>query len=238
MPVEEISDIDLGTDEKTFDDLDKQATKATKALEKRNKELAKTEKSLTSATKTREEAGGAFPQARVPAGLGGPTDISQLSKEDQRIEKQMKKLIEKMRKEEVKEFGEKGFFEKIVGKDVAKNVLSFGKGPIGFLTGAAKLIPFLGGVFAAKEIAEFIIGEIEKIDSFFKKFIDIVDERMDQFRSLQEQSDVQAGLTQRILTTSSGSTEPRYSYNTFEEFNNNQSELENKFEMSNKSGVE
>ena len=84
-----------------------------------------------------------------------------------------------------------------------------GKNPKNFFFGIAKAIPFLGGVFAAKEIADFVIDEIVKIDKFLKVFIDEIDKRMDAFRTLQQQADVQAGLTQRIITTASGSTEPR-----------------------------
>ena len=40
MPVEGIADIDLGTSEKTFDELDRAAAKAIKTLEKRNKEIS------------------------------------------------------------------------------------------------------------------------------------------------------------------------------------------------------
>ena len=39
MPVEKFTDIDLGTDERTFEQLDSAAAKAEKSLEKRNKEL-------------------------------------------------------------------------------------------------------------------------------------------------------------------------------------------------------
>lgn len=238
MPVEEVADVVLGDDEKTFDQLDKDAAKAIKALEKRNKELQKTQKALDSAKQTREEAGGAFPQPQVPVGSGPASDISPLSKEDKAFEKRFRKLEEKVQKDLVKQMGQDSFFEKIVGKDVAQNIFSLGKSPKSFIMGAAKAIPFLGGVLAAKEIAEFVVDEIAKIDRFLKKFIDIVDERIDRLRPLQEQSDIQAGLTQRIITTSSGSTEPRYSYNTLEQFNTNQAELEVKFQMRDKSGVD
>ena len=110
--------------------------------------------------------------------------------------------------------------------------------PIGFLTGVAKALPILGGILAAAEIATFIVDELVKLDKFFKAFIDVVDNRIDAFRTLQEQANIQAGLTQRIITTSSGSVEPRYSYNTFDEFNNNRSEHEVKLQMTNNSGAE
>jgi len=239
LPVEDFTDIDLGTDEKTFDQLDKSAAKAQKSLEKRNKELLKTQKSLDKAAKVREEAEGAFPQADVPIGAGAPKDIAKLSKQDAKIEKKLRKLEEKIKKDEIRQFGDKEtILDKILGRTTARNLLSMGKNPKSFFTGIAKAIPFLGGVLAAKEIADFIIDEIVKLDKFLKVFIDEIDKRVDAFRTLQEQAEVQAGLTQRIITTASGSTDPRYSYNTFEEFNKNQADLEERFQMTNNSGVE
>jgi len=239
LPVEDFTDIDLGTDEKTFDDLDRSAAKAQKSLEKRNKELQKTQKILDKAAKVREEAGGAFPQEKVPIGSGAPKDIAILSKEDKKIEKKLRKLEEKIRKDEVKQLGNKEtILDKILGKNAARNLISIGKNPKNFIFGIMKALPILGGVLAAKDIADFIIDEIVKLDKFLKVFIDEVDNRIDAFRTLAEQAGVQAGLIQRIITTASGSTEPRYSYNTFEEFNTNQTDLEERFQMTNNSGVD
>jgi len=151
----------------------------------------------------------------------------------------MRKLEEKVRKDEVRQFGDKEtILDKILGKRAASNIISMGKNPKSFVFGIMKALPILGGVLAAKDIADFIIDEIVKLDKFLKAFIDEIDKRVDAFRTLQEQAEVQAGLTQRIITTASGSTEPRYAYNTFEEFNNNQISLEEKFQMTNNSGVE
>lgn len=239
MPVEDFTDIDLGTDEKTFDQLDKSAAKAQKSLEKRNRELQKTQKSLENAAKVREEAGGAFPQADVPIGAGAPKDIAILSKQDAKIEKKLRKLEEKIKTDEAKQLGDKEtILDKILGKTQASNLMSMAKNPKNFMFGIMKALPILGGVLAAKDIADFIIDEIVKLDKFLKVFIDEIDKRVDAFRTLQEQAEVQAGLTQRIITTASGGTDPRYSYNTFEEFNTNQAELEERFQMTNNSGVE
>ena len=239
MPVEDFTDIDLGTDEKTFDQLDKSAAKAQKSLEKRNRELQKTQKSLENAAKVREEAGGAFPQADVPIGAGAPKDIAKLSKQDAKIEKKLRKLEEKIRKDEVKQLGDKEtILDKILGRTTARNILSMGKNPKSFMFGIMKALPILGGILAAKDIADFIVDEIVKLDKFLKVFIDEVDKRVDAFRTLQLQAAVQAGLTQRIITTQAGSVDPRYSYNTVEEFNTNQKDLEERFQMTNNSGAE
>ncbi len=239
MPVEDFTDIDLGTDERTFEQLDRAAAKAEKSLEKRNKELQKTQKSLEKSAKVREEAGGAFPQADVPIGSGAPRDIAILSKQDAKIEKKLRKLEEKIKKDEVKQLGNKEtILDKILGKTQASNLMSMAKNPKNFMFGIMKALPILGGVLAAKDIADFIIDEIVKLDKFLKVFIDEVDKRVDAFRTLQLQAEIQAGLTQRIITTAAGSTEPRYSYNTFEEFNTNQADIEERFQMTNNSGVE
>jgi len=246
LPVNEFADIDLGTSEKTFDELDRAAVRAEKALEKRNKELGKSIKTLESAerAKLREEKreagrGGIFTKEfgePLPKGL---TAKEQAEKRDKKIEKRFKKLEAKIKKDEVKQIGDKEtILDRILGKTQANNLMSMAKNPKNFFFGIAKTLPWLGGVFQAKEIADFIIDEIVKLDKFLKVFIDEVDNRIDAFRSLAEQAGVQAGLIQRIITTSSGSTEPRYAYNTFVEFNTNQAELEEKFQMTNISGVE
>lgn len=246
MPVEEIADINLGTDEKTFDELDKAAAKAQKSLEKRNKEIGKSIKKLESAERAQSreekrelERGGIFTKdfgEPLPRGLTGK---EQAEKRDKKIEKKLKKLEEKVKKDEARQLGNKEtILDKILGKTTARNLLSIGKNPKNFMFGIMKALPILGGVLAAKDIADFIVDEIVKLDKFLKVFIDEIDNRVDAFRTLQQQAEVQAGLTQRIITTSSGSTEPRYSYNTFEEFNTNQVELEGKFQMTNNSGVE
>ncbi len=246
MPVEDIVDIELGTDEKTFDQLDRTAAKAQKSLEKRNKEIGKSIKTLESAERAQSreekrlaERGGIFTEnfgESLPKGL---TAKEQAEKRDKKIEKRFKKLEEKIRKDEVRQLGNKEtIIDKILGKTAAGNLLSLGKNPKNFMFGIMKALPILGGVLAAKDIADFIVDEIVKIDKFFKAFIDEVDNRIDAFRTLQEQANIQAGLVQRILTTASGSTEPRYSYNTFEEFNTNQADLEERFQMTNNSGVE
>ncbi len=239
MPVEDFTDIDLGTDDTTFDQLDKSAAKAQKSLEKRNRELQKTQKSLDKAAKVREEAGGAFPQADVPIGSGAPKDIAILSKQDAKIEKKLRKLEKKIKKDEVKQLGDKEtILDKILGRTSARNLMSMGKNPKNFMFGIMKALPILGGVLAAKDIADFIIDEIVKLDKFLKVFIDEIDNRLDPFRTLLEQAFVVAGLSQRIITTASGGIDPRYSYNTFEQFNKNQADLEERFQMTNNSGVE
>lgn len=232
MPVDEIFDLDLESDTTNLDKLDRMAAKSVRSLEKQRK-------ALDAAQKQQEVGGGIFKTANVPTGKGGPKDIQPLSKRDQQIEKKMRKLTDKMDKDEVKNFGKKSnFLDGILGPKTAKNIIEAGKDPVKFFTGVAKAIPFLGGVFAAKQIVDFISDELVKLDAFFKKFIDRVDERINKFRDLQDQAEIQAGLQQRILTTSFGSLDPRTSYNTFHIFERNQAEIEGEYELTNTTGVE
>lgn len=201
--------------------------------------LEKERKALDAAQKQQEIGGGIFRQPNVPTGKGPAKDLQPLSKRDQTFQKKMKKLTEKVEKDQVKNFGKKSnFLEDILGPKTARNIFNMGKNPIGFLTSAAKAIPFLGGVFAAKEIADFIIDEIVKLDAFFKKFIDFADERQSRLRDLEDQANIQAGLQQKILTTASGSLDPRPAYNTFQIFNTNQAEIEAAFQLTDTSGIE
>ena len=238
------ADIDLGADEKTFDQLDRSAKKAIKALEQRDRELKKSISTAQQAEREQkrlESRGGIFQNQEsdkpLPSGKA-PRDLTALSKEDERFEKNIRKLQEKIKKDEVAQFGNKSsFLEGILGKQTAQNIFNMGKNPIAFLTNAAKAIPWLGGVFAAKEIADFIVEELAKIDAFLKRFVDEAERRTDLVRSRIEQANISAGLTQKIITTASGGADPRSSYNTFQIFNDNQAELEGNFGLSNNSGV-
>jgi hypothetical protein len=83
-------------------------------------------------------------------------------------------------------------------------------------------------------IADFV----KKVDDFQKEFVDNVDDRIDLFRSKEQQASIQAGLTQLIITTAAGSAEPRDAYNTFAEFNANQSRIEADFRLRDTAGVD
>ena len=244
MPVDETLNSASESQETDFSKLDKQAAQAAKSLKQQQEELKKSIKLGEKAErdqKKKDSRGGIFHtksnEETLPSGKA-PKDLAQLSKEDEKIEKRLKKLMEKTEKDKIAQFGhKKSFLEDTLGKNTAKNIFNMGKNPVGFLTGIAKAIPFLGGVFAAKEIADFIIDEVVKLDAFLKKFVDEAERRTDLVRSRMEQATISAGISQKIITTSSGSAEPRESYNTFQTFNENQSELESNFALTNNSGV-
>lgn len=125
--------------------------------------------------------------------------------------------------------------EKIFGRQTFGNLFSFGKNPLAFMTGSVtRLIPFIGtALLVTGVIADFV----KKVDDFQKEFVNNVDGRINLFRSRDQQAQIQAGLQQLIITTESGSAEPRDAYNTFTEFNTNQSKIEADFKIRDTAGV-
>lgn len=125
---------------------------------------------------------------------------------------------------------------KIFGKESLGNLLQAGSNPTGFiLSGVTKLIPVIGtALLVTGVIADFVA----KVNDFQAQFIDNVDNRINIFRQKEEQARIQAGLTQLIITSVAGSAEPRDSYNTFNEFNENQQRIENEFQINNTTGVD
>lgn len=137
-------------------------------------------------------------------------------------------LIAKSQKEDT--------LSKIFGKQSFSNILGFGSNPLGFTTGiVTRLIPFIGGaLLVTGVIADFV----KKVDDFQKEFVDNVDGRINLFRSKEQQALIQAGLEQLIITTDSGSAEPRDAYNTFAVFNENQARIESDFKIRDTTGVD
>ncbi len=128
-----------------------------------------------------------------------------------------------------------GFLEKVFGKGVLKNIFAFGGNPQGFLTaGVTRLIPFIG---TALVVTGVIAAFIKQVDDFQKEFVNNVDGRINLFRSREQQALVQAGLQQLIITTEAGGAEPRDAYNTFTEFNTDQSRIEADFKIRDTAGV-
>lgn len=296
MPVDETIDIDLGTSDKTFAELDRAATKAVKVLEQRNAEL---KRSLTNASKAKSETerldnrGGIYNNVEenqiLESGGESPEGVT-ISKEEL---KEAKKLQTQIEKQEIKDSSKKEYdrlqkrggiyaeddnltpkggsaptdishgketlediidsktkeaadklkseiFGDEIGFETITNMIALGKNPANFMLKTMKsfksvFIPLIA-VFAAAEITRQILDEVKRIDTYFKKFFDEVNDRLDVFNSLQEQANIRAGLTQRIITTEFGSAEPRYSYNTLHEYDNNLIEHETNFQLSNNSG--
>lgn len=129
-----------------------------------------------------------------------------------------------------------GILQKLFGRQTFSNLIRFGSGPQSFLTaGVTKLIPFIGTALAVTGVFAVLI---KRVDDFQKAFTDNVDERIDKFRSKEQQVNIQAGLTQLIITSTAGSVEPRDAYNTFQVFNTDQSRIETDFRLRDNSGVD
>lgn len=146
----------------------------------------------------------------------------------QTTQKQKQKTIPKTKKEEA--------LKSIFGKTTFKNLVSMGSNPLSFVQGqVTKMIPFIGTALAITGVFAALIA---RVDNFQKAFVDNVDERIDVFRSKQQQAEIQAGLQQLIITSASGSAEPRDAYNTFAVFNEDQLRIEADFRLRDTAGVD
>lgn len=162
--------------------------------------------------------------------------ITQFEKQDLKFEKQLAKLQKQLEFESISKKGKEGIGQKLFGKFGFQNLLGIASNPQGFLqVGVTRLLPFIG---TALLVTGAIAAVLRKIDDFQKAFVDNVDDRINLFRSKQQQVDIQGGITQLIITSASGSVEPRDAYNTFEQFNNNQAQLESNFKLHDTSGVD
>lgn len=234
MPVEDIADIELGTSEKTFDELDKAAAKAIKTLEKRNEELKKSMKIGKQEQKERDrKSKGVFESnAPIPKGGGAPQDIIHGESFEDRILRKAAEAAEK-NSEKISDNIKRQLFGGELGPGTIKNMVSAAKDPFGFFTGVFRKVPAIGTLFAAKELTEFIINEVATLDAFFKAFVDRVDNRVNQLISKVQQAKIRAGDIQAILFTEAGGYESRVPYNTFNEFNKNRLEFENDYAIRN-----
>lgn len=219
MPVEETLDADLGSTTNNLDKLDRMSAKAIKQLEKQRK-------ALDAVQRQQEEGGGIFKGPDIPTGKGAPLDIAKNTKK-------LKEIIDERVKEQFKE----SLADQAGGSRGAETIFSIGKNPKAFAIGVLKSIPFLGGIVESSEFAQALVVELERIDRFFKKFIDIIDDRVNQLRDKVQVAGIRAGDIQLIFTTRVGETEPRESYNTFNQFNENRIKFESDFAIRDKSGV-
>jgi len=222
--------IDL-TDDLSFSDLEK--------LEKQ------AEKTIKNLEKAKRKAGPVLPKGRtVPITGSGPLSnlpVGSADKDAQKLQKKIdrnyERLTKKLQKDTVKNFGKdkQGIAKQIFGDNIGKTLFSIGKNPQSFITNT---IIGAAGVGFVLQITDAVIKEISRLDSFFKKFIDRIDDRVDQLRNKQTQAEIAAGLSQIIITTESGNVEARDAYNTFNEFNNNRAKLEEDYSIRNTSGYE
>jgi len=223
LPVDDFLDLSGDISLSDLRKLDREAAKAEKRLNKLKKKggiFAGTTAGTTTADK-------------APITI---TPTAKLSKQDRKIEKRLERLSKKVNKDVVKNFGKdkEGAVRKLFGDDVGKTLFNIGKNPVSFLKNS---IIGIAGVGFALEIAKVVIQEIQRIDKFFKVFIDRIDDRNDQLRNKELQARVRAGQQQIIITSAAGNVDARESYNTFEQFNNNRAQLEADFAIRDTSGI-
>ena len=167
--------------------------------------------------------------------------IAAQTRKDERTEKKMEKLILKMRLKELSETDDRTFLQKVLGGAISSNprvALSFFKNPVSAIQSLLTVIPILGGIIQAKQLADFVWRELVRIDAYTKKFTDAADRRITVFRDRHQDANIKAGLTQTISTTQSGIIDPRDSYNSLDEHNTDGTSLENYFTTFNTSGVD
>lgn len=129
-----------------------------------------------------------------------------------------------------KEEGLRGIF----GKKTFDNILNVGTNPLGFVKGhVLSLLPIIGTALAATGIFAALI---KKVNDFQAEFVNNVDNRINVFRSKENQAQIQAGLTQLIITTEAGSAEPRDAYNSFSREAEFDGDREARFQIKNISG--
>jgi len=152
-------------------------------------------------------------------------------------------FFERIEKEKVttKEGGKKekkGKLENLLQSDLgtkkAGQALSFFQNPTGVLSSLIVSTPVAAALIGAPFILKGFIQKLEErgglLDRFFR---DKVETRVDALRDKLVQQQIVAGFTQLIITSRSGSTSPRQSYNTFELRNNDRERLEEDFSVRN-----
>jgi len=178
LPVDDSLNVKTDSLLDNIDEIDKKAVKAIKTLDELNKKSGKTK----------------------------DTEIKNILKDTSTSDDKVADKIKNSVKDNIKK--DDSFFSDAFESNTGRNLLSFGKNPKAFAVGLLKGIPFIGGIVAATEFAQAIIAELEKIDRFFKAFIPIIDNRINQLRKVEEQAKIRAGDVQLITTTQAGGTEP------------------------------
>ena len=176
--------------------------------------------------------------ANVPQGGQAPQGIAK---------KDFKKPIAPPAPAEEQSFAEKIFERLLGGPAKARQGISFLQNP---QSGLVKLLQTIGGTGAGiavgagvgmAAIALMLVKlMVAKGSIFDKTFRNIIDTRMEilRTRELQQRHRIGFGkLAQLITTTNAGTTNPRDSFNTYTEFNEENSEFEYSFQIRDNQGV-
>lgn len=240
MGVEEFFTVDLELDEQGLQQLDKMAQKAEKDLER--------------IQKARQKAGGAI----GGEGTTGPALPKTTVKQQ---EQQLLQRIQKLEKNGKIDLGGKGapiqrktaFQEVVAEQDALKKMMQsqFGTGqasqafsmmqnPAGFFTGFfTKTLPIIGGIITATEIAKAVMVKMtEKGGPFDRFFRDLIDTRVNALMDKQVSQEILAGFRQEILTTATGTINPRDAFNTYNEDEATQRIVEENYSVRTRSGLD
>lgn len=245
MPVDEILNLNLITDNSDLDKLDKQAEKALAKLDKVQKQferkggifsnIEKQTKALPKSfiQKQQKELLDRLVQSKSSvgkdflAGGGGPADLARKN-----VFKELATQVEE----------QKGILKNILDSDLgagrATKALSVLENPIGFFTSfLADAGPFVGVLAFTQLLPKIIDLLTQKGGIFDRTFNDTISTRLNELRERELEQQIKSGFTQLIITNKSGFTDPRQAFNTFEIANQNRDQLENIFKIRNTSGV-
>lgn len=127
-------------------------------------------------------------------------------KEKEKEQKETKKQLDKLKESKDKKTDELETVEEFLD----------GKGGTNFFLSKFKSsLPIIGPILA---VSSFFVNELLKLDALAKKFLDIADTRINVFVDRQEQARLDTHLEQIIYTTKAGTTAPRDSYNSFNNY--------------------
>lgn len=157
--------------------------------------------------------------------------------QDDKIEKRLKKLNEKLELDTLNKKGKDGLLKKIFGdKASASNIVQMGLNPQGFLGGIlTKGVPGFGIAVAATAI---IVSILKRFDNLEKRFTDQINTKLRGDRNNESIARIQAGLEQEITTVSPGIYDPRDSFNTMNVFNTDRLRTETDYAIRSTQGVE
>jgi len=125
-------------------------------------------------------------------------------KEQKKTDKQLDKLKEKESKDKETDT-----------LDTVEDFLDGKAGSNFFLSKFKSSLPIIGPILA---VSSFFVNELLKLDALAKKFLDIADTRISIFVDRQEQARLDTHLEQTIYTTKAGTSAPRDSYNSFNDY--------------------
>lgn len=245
MPFDDVISLDLRFTEADLDKLDKLAEKAENSLNKIQTVKAKASKQAVGIY------GGQRSGKALPKSTQAQMDRSKLERDSSatgpavitsnRIKGQVgtqgSPIKRKNLSDEVKE--QKNLLNNLLKSDMgaaqASKAISFLRDPLGSVTNfLSKEVPIIGGIIQVVDIANAVIDKLTEAGGFLDvTFRDTITTRLDAFRDKMTQSSIRSGFTQLIITTKAGTTNPRDTYNSYQQYNQNRIQEEDTFAVRN-----